>query len=153
LLSLGLLIADARYQYLDGIRQAVAVIVYPLQRLAGTPGAIFDRIGDFFVTQARLRTDNTRLAEQNLQNAARLRQFEALSAENAHLRKLLDARERFPAGTTAAEVLYAGRDPFTRRVIVDKGLQADVRTGQPVIDEIGVVGQVTRVYRGCRRSR
>jgi len=146
LLSVGLLVADARYQYLDGIRQVVAVVVYPLQRLAGTPGAIFERIGDFFVTQARLRTDNTRLAEQNLQNAAKLRQFEALSAENAHLRKLLDARERFPAATTAAEVLYAGRDPFTRRIIVDKGLSADVKAGQPVIDEIGVVGQVTRVY-------
>jgi rod shape-determining protein MreC len=146
LLSLGLLVADARYQYLDGIRQAVAVVVYPLQRLAGTPGAIFDRIGDFFVTQSRLRADNTRLAEQNLQNAARLRQFEALTAENAHLRELLAARQRIDAATTAAEVLYSGRDPFTRRVIIDKGLQAEVKAGQPVIDELGVIGQVTRVY-------
>jgi rod shape-determining protein MreC len=146
LLSAGLLIADARYQYLGGVRQVVAVVVYPLQRLAGTPGAIFDRIGDFFVTQARLRADNTRLAEQNLQNAAKLRQFDALAAENAQLRKLLDARARFPAGTVMAEVLYAGRDPFTRRVIIDKGQQADIRPGQPVIDEIGVIGQVTRVY-------
>lgn len=146
LLSVGLLVADARYQYLDGVRQVVAVVVYPLQRLAGTPGAIFDRIGDFFVTQARLRAENARLAEQNLQNAAKLRQFEALSAENVQLRKLLDARARFPAGTTMAEVLYAGRDAFTRRIIIDKGLQADIRPGQPVIDEIGVIGQVTRVY-------
>jgi rod shape-determining protein MreC len=146
LLSIGLLVGDARFQYLDGIRQVVAVVVYPLQRLAGTPGAIFDRIGDFFVTQARLRNDNTRLAEQNLQNAAKLRQYEALSAENAHLRELLSARQKFPAGTTMAEVLYAGRDPFTRRVIVDKGTQSEIRAGQPVIDEIGVLGQITRVY-------
>ena len=146
LLSIGLLVADARFQYLDNIREAVAIVVYPLQRLAGTPAAIFDRIGDFFVTQARLRNDNNRLAEQNLQNAAKLRLFEALSAENAHLRELLAARERIPATTTAAEVLYGGRDPFTRRVIVDKGQQSDIKPGQPVIDEIGVVGQVTRVY-------
>lgn len=146
LLSVGLLVADARYQYLGPVRQGVAVVMYPLQRLAGTPGDIFDRIGDFFVTQARLRAENTRLAEQNLQNAARLRQFEALAAENAQLRELLGARKRFPAGAIAAEVLYAGRDPFTRRVIVDKGMQADVRSGQPVIDEIGVIGQITRVY-------
>lgn len=146
LLSVGLLIADARFQYLDHIRQVVAVVVYPLQRLAGTPAAIFDRIGDFFVTQARLRNENTRLAEQNLRNAAQLRQFEALSAENAHLRELLATRQRFPAGTTAAEVLYSGRDPFSRRVIIDKGLQSDIKPGQPVIDEIGVIGQVTRVY-------
>ena len=146
LLSIGLLVADARYQYLDGVRQVVAVVVYPLQRLAGTPAAIFDRIGDFFVTQARLRSDNSRLAEQNLQNAAKLRQYDALAAENAHLRDLLAARQKFPAGTTMAEVLYAGRDPFTRRVIIDKGLQGDLKAGQPVIDVIGVLGQVTRVY-------
>ncbi len=146
LLSIGLLIADARLQYLDNVRQIVAVAVYPLQRLAGTPAAIFERIGDFFVTQSRLHNENTRLAEQNLRNAAQLRQFEALSAENAHLRDLLATRQRFPAGTMAAEVLYTGRDPFSRRVIIDKGLQADVKAGQPVIDEIGVIGQVTRVY-------
>jgi len=146
LLSIGLLVADARYQYLDGVRQVVAVVVYPLQRLAGTPAAIFDRIGDFFVTQARLRTDNNRLAEQNLQNAAKLRQYEALAAENTHLRDLLAARQKISATTTMAEVLYAGRDPFTRRVIIDKGQQGDLKAGQPVIDEIGVLGQVTRVY-------
>ena len=123
LLSIGLLIGDARFQYLDGIRQVVSVVIYPLQRLAGTPAAIFDRIGDFFVTQARLRNDNNRLAEQNLQNAAKLRQFDALAAENAHLRELMAARQKFPAGTTMAEVLYSGRDPFTRRVIIDKGQQ------------------------------
>ncbi len=146
LLSIALLIADARYKYLDGIRQAVAVIVYPLQRLAGAPSAMLDRIGEFFVTQSTLRADNARLAEQSVQNAVAMQKLKALAAENAHLRNLLAARERFPESTTAAEVLYAGRDPFTRRIVVDKGSQSNIRTGQPVIDPIGLVGQVTRVY-------
>src|SRR3972149_4605496 len=146
LLSVALLIADARYRYLDGIRQIVAIVVYPLQRLAGAPGAMLDRIGEFFVSQSALRTENTRLAEQNLQSAATLQKYNALATENAHLRELLGARERFPASTVAAEVLYPGRDPFTRKVIIDKGLQHDIKAGQPVIDQIGVIGQVTRVY-------
>jgi rod shape-determining protein MreC len=69
-----------------------------------------------------------------------------LSTENAHLRELLEMRQRAPETTIAAEVLYAGRDRFTRKVVVDKGQQEGMRAGQPVIDEIGVVGQVTRVY-------
>lgn len=146
LLSVALLISDVRYQYLSGIRQAVAVIIYPLQRLAGAPGAMFDRIGEFFVTQSALRTENSRLAERDLQNAAMLQKHQALVAENAHLRDLLAARQRFPESTTAAEVLYAGRDPFTRRIVIDKGQQHDIKAGQPVIDQIGVIGQVTRVY-------
>ena len=58
LLSVALLIADARYRYLEGLRQAVAVTIYPVQRLAAAPLAIFGRIGDFFVTQSALRAEN-----------------------------------------------------------------------------------------------
>jgi len=146
LLSAALLISDARYKYLDNIRQVVAILVYPLQRLAGTPGEILDRMGEFFVTEATLRTQNARLNEQNLQNSATLQKYNALQAENAHLRELLSMRQRFPENTIAAEVLYAGRDPFTRKIIIDQGEQRGIKAGQPVIDQIGIIGQVTRVY-------
>jgi rod shape-determining protein MreC len=146
LLSVALLISDARYQYLDSVRQVVAIIIYPIERLAGTPRAMLDRIGEFFVTQSALRAENARRAEQSLQNAATLQKYEALAAENARLREILTARQRFPENTTFAEVLYAGRDPFTRKIVIDKGQQHGIKTGQPVIDQIGVVGQVTRIY-------
>jgi rod shape-determining protein MreC len=146
LLSVAMLISDARYKYLDGVRQGVAIVVYPLQRLADAPGAMLGRIGEFFVTQSALRTENARFSEQLLQNALTVQKYKALAAENAHLRDLLAARQRFPESTVVAEVLYTGRDPFTRKVIVDKGAQQDVKTGRPVIDQIGLIGQVTRVY-------
>ncbi|MBI2291390.1 MAG: rod shape-determining protein MreC, partial [Betaproteobacteria bacterium] len=146
LLSVALLISDARYQYLDGIRQAVAIITYPLQRAAAAPAAMLYRVGEFFVTQSALRNENARLAEQVLQNGAVLQKYRALAAENAHLRELLAMRQRFPESTVVAEVLYSGRDPFTRKIVVDKGSQDDVKAGRPVIDHSGVVGQVTRVY-------
>ncbi|MBI3053228.1 MAG: rod shape-determining protein MreC [Betaproteobacteria bacterium] len=145
-LSVALLISDARYQYLDGIRQAVAIITYPLQRAAAAPAAMLYRVGEFFVTQSALRNENARLAEQVLQNGAVLQKYRALAAENAHLRELLAMRQRFPESTVVAEVLYSGRDPFTRKIVVDKGSQDDIRAGRPVIDHSGVVGQVTRVY-------
>jgi len=146
LLSVALLISDARYQYLDGLRQAVAIVAYPLQRFAAAPAAVFHRVGEFFVTQAALRNENARLAEQVLQSGAVLQKYRALAAENAHLRELIAMRQRFPESTVAAEVLYSGRDPFTRKIVVDKGSQDDIRAGRPVIDHRGVVGQVTRVY-------
>ena len=146
LVSVALLISDARYQYLDSIRQVVAVVIYPLQRLANAPAAMLGRMGEFFVTQSALRTENAKLDEQNLQNAAVLQKYNALLAENVHLRDLLSARQRFPESTIAAEILYAGRDPFTRRIIIDKGQQHGIKAGQPVLDPIGIIGQVTRVY-------
>ena len=146
LLSVAFLVADARYGYLEGVRKVVSVIIYPLQRLAGAPRALLDTAGEFFVTQTALRTENTKLATQSLNDAIMLRKYAALAAENLHLRDLLGARQRFPESTIFAEVLYAGRDLFTRKIVIDKGQQHGVRPGQPVIDQIGIVGQVTRIY-------
>jgi rod shape-determining protein MreC len=145
-LSLAFLIADVRFNYLVSLRQVAAVILYPLQRIAASPAGIVQRIGDFFVTHGSLRSDNARLTRENFQQGALLQQLKALEAENAQLRSLLAARDRLPIKLTTAEVLYAARDPFSRKVIVDRGSQHDVLPGQPVVDNRGVVGQVTRVY-------
>jgi rod shape-determining protein MreC len=146
LLSVALLISDARYRYLDSIRQVVSIVVYPLQRLAGAPRIMLSAAGDFFVTHASLRAENAKLAAQSLQDAVVLRKYAALAAENAHLRDLLAARQRYGESTVFAEVLYTARDPFTRKVVIDKGQQQGIRAGQPVLDQIGIIGQVTRVY-------
>ncbi|MBI2295098.1 MAG: rod shape-determining protein MreC [Betaproteobacteria bacterium] len=145
-LSLTLLVADARFNYLTPLRQIAAAIIYPLQRTASAPASIARRIGDFFVTHSSLRADNARLAEENFSNAARLQQLKGLQAENAQLRALVAARERLNVKVLAAEVLYAARDPFTRKIIVDKGLQDEIKAGRAVVDDRGIVGQVTRVY-------
>ena len=145
-LSVTLLIADARFNYLSPLRQIAGLILYPLQRVAAAPAGITRRIGEYFVTQSSLREDNNRLVEEKLANAPGVQQLKALQAENRHLRALLATRERVNANAKTAEILYAGRDPFSRKVIIDKGLNDDVRGGQAVVDAQGVVGQVTRAY-------
>ena len=145
-LSLVLLVADARFRYLTVLREAASVIIYPLQRIAGAPASIAHHAGEFFVTQSSLREQNARLTQDHIANAVALQQLRALQAENAHLRGLLGTRERVNATATLAEVLYAARDPFTRKIVIDRGLQHGVKAGQPVIDGIGVVGQVTQTY-------
>jgi rod shape-determining protein MreC len=145
LLSIVLLVVDAHRNYLDTLRQAVSVAISPLQRAANLPGALLGNIGDFFVTQARLQNDNARLRQQQLLQAAQLQRYQALQAENAYLRRLLSIRQRYGETAIPAEILYAGRDPFSRRIVVDKGTVHHVQAGQAVIDDTGVVGQVTRV--------
>lgn len=146
MLSVVLLIADARFNYLTVLRQVAGVIVYPLQRIAAAPAAIGERMSEFFVTHGALRRDNQRLTEQNFELARSAQQARALQQENAHLRGLLGARERVPPASVAADILYAARDPFARKVMIDRGLQEGIEPGRPVVDNIGVIGQVTRVY-------
>ncbi|TXF12668.1 rod shape-determining protein MreC [Pelomicrobium methylotrophicum] len=145
-LSVLLLVTDARYRYLDALRDGASLALYPLQRIATAPGAVYHRVQDFFVTQSQLAQENARLRQEQLRMSARLQRLEALEAENAHLRALLKARDQHAQKAVAAEILYAERNPFSRKILVDKGSIHDVVAGQVVIDAAGVVGQVTRVY-------
>ena len=145
-LSLAFLVADVRFNYLEPLRYVAAIVVYPLQRIAAAPASIARHIGDFVTTHSSLREDNARLKQQNFENGALLLQLKALRAENEQLRQLLAASERFKIELAAAEVLYAARDPFSRKVVIDRGSQQGVRPGQPVVDDRGLVGQVTRAY-------
>ncbi|MBY0439812.1 MAG: rod shape-determining protein MreC [Burkholderiales bacterium] len=146
LLALTLIVADSRFKYLTYVQQVVAVAIYPLQRLALAPASLLDRMSGFFSTQTQLTTRNNLLEQQNLVNAAALLRLEALELENARLRGLLDTRAGGPQSSVYAEILYSHRDPFTRRVIISKGLTDGIGAGQPVVDAAGLVGQVTRVY-------
>ncbi|HEY7674438.1 MAG TPA: rod shape-determining protein MreC [Burkholderiales bacterium] len=141
-----LMVLDARFRYAESIRQGVAILAYPLQWIALAPVELISASSDFFTTQVALKRENDSLRSRQLQNANDLLTLEALRAENAQLRRLLEARERLPRRSTLAEILYTGRDPFSRKIIVDKGSQQGIEEGQAVIDDTGVVGQVTRLY-------
>ncbi|MBC7940466.1 MAG: rod shape-determining protein MreC, partial [Chitinophagaceae bacterium] len=71
---------------------------------------------------------------------------DALGRENARLRALLDLRPALTVRSLAAEVMYEAADPFSRKVFIDRGQTHGVVLGAPVINEAGVLGQVTHVY-------
>jgi rod shape-determining protein MreC len=145
-LAVLVMVLDARFRYAESLRQAVALLVYPLQRTALVPVELLSAAGEFFTTQVALKRENDELKAKRLRDANELLTLEALRAENAQLRRLLDARERLSVDSTLAEILYQGRDPFSRKVVIDKGGQQGIQAGQAVIDDIGVIGQVTRVH-------
>ena len=146
LLSLLLLFVDARYRYLESTRSTLSVLVYPLQQLAAVPGALWQRTDTFFTLQDNLIRDNAGLHQRHLTDAAQLQQLQALREENQHLRQLLAVQQRADYPMQLAEIVYIERDIFKRKLLLDKGAQANVLAGQVVIDDSGIVGQVTRVY-------
>lgn len=148
-LALALLFYDAHSRHLEGIRNAISVVLYPFQQLASAPSAMLERLGDILITRNMLREKNAQLETQNLQNAVTLQNYHALEAENAYLRDLLAMRARVasnPHNAIAAEIAYSDRDPFAHKIVIDKGEQDGVEAGRPVIDRVGLVGQVTRTY-------
>lgn len=146
ILSLALLVLDLKYRYLELARQGVAIALYPVQRAAYTPVELLDRIGDYFSSLSSLQQENVQLKRKELEAANWLLRQQHLELENQRLRHLLDMKAKQPVPGMVAEILYTARDPFSRRVVVDKGTQQGIAAGQAVLDEAGVIGQVTRAF-------
>ncbi|WP_412478568.1 rod shape-determining protein MreC [Azonexus sp. IMCC34839] len=145
-LSLAIFVVDLRFRSLDLLRQSVSLVVDPVQRVAQTPGSLVDYAAQYLQGLRSLQKENDELRHAKLNTAPDLQRLQQLEAENDRLRKLLAVKEREKAKGQVAQILYTARDPFSRKVIIDKGQQAGITAGQPAIDEAGVVGQVTRVY-------
>ncbi|MBI1942634.1 MAG: rod shape-determining protein MreC [Betaproteobacteria bacterium] len=145
-LSLALLVLDARFRYAENLRSVVALAVYPLQALATLPAALGERIGGYFASQAQLRQENAELRARLLAASQAAQRYEASQAEADELRRLIGAAQRLAVRATPAEILYNGRDPYARKVVIDKGSEHGLRAGAPVIDEAGVIGQLTRAH-------
>lgn len=145
-LSLTLLFVDARFKYLESTRKVVSIVIYPLQRLTSLPGIAWQQLSVYFKTQSNLLQENAQMRLQHSQDAAQLKLLEVLQGENAQLHRLLEVPQRINYPMQMAEIIYVERDVFKRKILVNKGNQANVQLGQIVMDDIGIVGQITRVY-------
>jgi len=144
--SIALMFADTRFKYLEGIRQGAAVALYPVQRAVQMPGEALAWLGTYFGSKRTLEDENANLKRDLVTQTQAAQEANRLRDENASLRALLELTKRYPGAATAVEVLYTGRDPFTQKVFVNRGNDVGIRAGFAVIDEMGVVGQVTRVF-------
>lgn len=145
-LSISLLVVDARFHTLDLLRQAVSMFTHPLQQAAHAPAQVLGNAGEYFTSITRLEEENAQMKRVQLDGAPTLLRTAQLEAENQRLRRLLGVRERQQATGHVSQILYAARDPFSRRIVIDKGQQDKIIAGQPVVDDVGIVGQVTRVF-------
>jgi len=145
-LALFLMVADSRFNVTQPLRAVLATAMYPVQWLSLQPVQAGRAVGDYFITARQAQTQSEAAALLLATQALRSSQVEQLTLENSRLRKLLDLREQLKVEGVAAEVLYDAADPYTRKVIIGKGMSQGVVLGSPVIDEFGVLGQVTLVH-------
>jgi len=139
------MIADHRFHALEAVRLSLSAVAQPVQEVAMMPGEALGRIGDYFASQQRLLRENQELKAKVLEQSAAAQEARLLKAEQEHLLAMTPGKSRYAENGTIAEVLYAARNPFTRKIVVDKGLTNSIQAGMPVIDGSGVVGQVTSV--------
>jgi rod shape-determining protein MreC len=145
-LALFLMVADARFKLTEPVRQVVASVLYPVQWLVIQPVALVQQ-GAGYMQSLEQAQAQARAADQRLVQVAQSAHLaDQLLDENLHLRALLALREHLVSPGQAAEVVHDTPDPYTRRVVIDRGQTSGIALGSPVLDANGVLGQVTRVY-------
>jgi rod shape-determining protein MreC len=147
LLSVGLMVADQRYDYLQKVRSAMSAGVYPLQWLVDAPFRASRWMNESVADREQLRTENTRLGVALREAQVSLQKFEALTQENQRLRELGDAADDFSSKRLVAQIMRVDLDPLRHRVLLNKGQREGVFKGQSILDAHGVFGQITQVGR------
>ena len=146
LLALFLIALDARLGLAKPIRTGLSLVLYPVQWLAMRPILLLRSGSDYIESLGTAQSKENALRRQIELLSQRANQLDTVALENTRLRNLLGLRERLTTSAQSAQVLYDAADPYTRKVIIDQGALAGIAAGSPVIDETGVLGQVTRVY-------
>jgi rod shape-determining protein MreC len=145
-LAILLMVADVRFHLTQPLRSALATALHPLQRALLAPVEAWQRFGQYGQgIQDALNAQEEARRQLALQ-AERLAKLRQLEQENTRLRALLELKAPLALPSQAAQVIYEAADPHSRRVVIDRGSLQGIAAGSPVVNEVGVLGQVTRVY-------
>lgn len=136
---------DHKRDFLEGIRGGMSLVVYPVHVAVDSPGAIGSWVLENLASRQALITENASLRAQHLLLKGQLQKLAALEVENIRLRNLLDSAFKISDKVLVAELLSADLEPFTRKIVVNKGTSHSVFLGQAVIDAEGIVGQVVHL--------
>ncbi len=145
-LALLLMVADTRFQITQPVRAVIATVLHPIERTLLVPVAAWEGGSDYLVGLQKALTQADAARRELTRQSERSLRLEQVEADNRRLRALLELRPALTVRSLSAEVLYDAPDAFSRKVIIDRGATHGVVIASPVVNEAGVLGQVTRVY-------
>ena len=145
-LAVFLMAADSRWQLTLPLRSALATVLLPMQQALLVPVALGENGLSYLQGVKAAQSSETAARVQLARQSERAARVEQLMAENASLRSLLALQPALQVKALVAELLYEAGDPYSRKIFINRGASQGVVAGAPVINETGVLGQVTEVY-------
>ena len=145
MLSASLMLADSRLGAFANVRYLLNSLVAPIQYAADLPRTMFNDFYSLFSTRDQLLSSNQNLKREVMTLKSDLTLLDQYREENQRLRKLLGSEFVRDEKKVVTEVMAVDTSPYRHQVVIDKGRTDGVYEGQPVINEKGIVGQVTFV--------
>mgnify|MGYP003345357084 FL=1 len=146
LISIVFMGIDFRFHYLKNIRQATNAFTKPFHAVLNLPSDIYNFTTQYFSNQSHLIQENEVLKTNIDSLKADLQRLDFIDQENNQLKNLLEVKNTRKFKTEAVNIIYSRFDPFSQKIIIDGGQNRNFQAGQPVIDALGLVGQISNVY-------
>ena len=141
------LFIDSRFSNMIKPAREVLYAAYnPIYALASYPVLSKEWLNQQTKSEAQLRRENTSMQAELLQAQVRLQKLSELSAENTRLRGLLDTPLIIDGRMDIAEVIGTDADPLRHIIVINRGASSQLKVGQTVLDDKGIMGQVINVY-------
>ncbi|MDO4641122.1 MAG: rod shape-determining protein MreC [Neisseria sp.] len=147
LTCIALLMLDQKFEAVQQVRNVTASFTFPLQWLASKPIEFYDYVRLLTRSQTQLQAQNQSLQAENIRLQTDSHENRALEKEVNELKAVLNLKQVSFERAIAAEVVSNGRNPFSDLLVIDKGSEEGIRTGDAVIDRNGLIGQVTQARR------
>ena len=137
--------ADSRFGYLERVRFGLGYATTPIYWVADIPTRVSFWIDDVFVSRTDLLEENEELRERLLVAQRELQLLESLTSENSRLLALDEATGNINGDVMPAEIINVSPDPYSKRVLINKGARDGLFIGQPLLDANGLMGQIDEV--------
>lgn len=127
---------------LHTLQSAVSGAVSPLRIVGGSIESATSTVGDTVDNITADQSTLSGLREYNEQLVQQYSQMEEYKQEAQRLQKLLDLKDTYQIEGTGARVIGRSSEAWSQTVIINKGSDDGVSTGQTVMGTSGVVGQI-----------
>nr|WP_080290339.1 rod shape-determining protein MreC [Pseudomonas syringae] len=144
-LSVALMVVDARFTVLKPVRSQMSLVLMQSYWIVDLPQRLYQGVASQFGSRTELIAENEKLKTEALLLQGRLQKLAALTEQNVRLRELLNSSALVNEKVEVAELIGMDPNPFTHRIIINKGERDGVVLGQPVLDARGLMGQVVEL--------
>jgi rod shape-determining protein MreC len=151
LLSLALVVLDARFSRVDELRSWLGSALTPVIWLGHMPDSLSNWSRELLSSRDELIEENESLRARILVLERRSNKYASLAAENQKLRGLQDSAAQLDETVVVADIIGVSPDPFSHEVIINKGEPDGVDVGQAILDANGLMGQVVQTSRFTSR--
>ena len=145
IISVSVIVIEVTSPWLDTPRNLLSVVLRPVQQLAAVPQRVANSFNSALESEPDVKVAYENLREEYFQLKAETLLLESLQKENDDLRTLLGASPRLRETLILASIVSANIDRDQHTFVVGQGQRDNIHHGQAVIDDLGVIGQVTEV--------